>query len=416
VKVPVDNGAHAPTRRHARDDSRVLRGFRTAAGDLHQPNPARLAIAPRQTDVAITFGRAIDPTSVNASTVRVFGRISGARSGALQLSNGDRTVTLDIVEPFAAGETVLVNLSHALRGADASPLRAAGYAYAFRGSILRGNGDGSVDTPQVQAMPGFAVSTALGDLDGDGDLDWILAGGGNQIFRLFHNDGGGHWSAQQDLLVPSFSSCATIADLDNDGDLDLALSDEHADVVSVFRNGVASPLPCPPSPPTCRRPAAGRKAHLTIKRLRQFGAQPDPVEVAEGRGDGRGRVRHPDRRRPLHALHLRQRRPGHDRHRRSRRHLRRRPVLACAVRRFRLQGSRRRLVRRRQAPVRAGADGRAKVLFHGRGTALQAPNLAASAGPIDVRLITSAGPTCWGATYSAPFLRNDANGFRDKAD
>ena len=37
-------------------------------------------------------------------------------------------------------------------------------------------------------------------------------------------------------------------------------------------------------------------------------------------------------------------------------------------------------------------------------------------GPIVVQLQRSGGAPCFGATYSAPFLRNDGVNFRDRAD
>ena len=44
------------------------------------------------------------------------------------------------------------------------------------------------------------------------------------------------------------------------------------------------------------------------------------------------------------------------------------------------------------------------------------PSLLSLTGPLDVQLRKSSGDLCWGATYSAPFLKNDGISFKDKAD
>src|SRR5262245_7442237 len=90
--------------------------------------PARNTVASRTTSVTIDFDKPVDPASINSGTFRVFGRSSGAKSGAFSFSNGNQTVTFQPSAPFSAGETVRINLSHAIAAADLTSLRSAGYA------------------------------------------------------------------------------------------------------------------------------------------------------------------------------------------------------------------------------------------------------------------------------------------------
>jgi hypothetical protein len=76
----------------------------------------------------------------------------------------------------------------------------------------------------------------VGDLDGDGDLDWVLSSFGGARFYVFRNNGSGGMTADQSFPAPNAGSCAVFLDFDNDRDVDLALIDELADVVLLMRN------------------------------------------------------------------------------------------------------------------------------------------------------------------------------------
>ena len=67
-------------------------------------------------------------------------------------------------------------------------------------------------------------SVALGDLDGDGDLDAWVANGSNQANRVWINDGLGNFADSGQALGNTFTSDVKLADLDNDGDLDVLVN------------------------------------------------------------------------------------------------------------------------------------------------------------------------------------------------
>ncbi|MEM7245826.1 MAG: FG-GAP-like repeat-containing protein [Acidobacteriota bacterium] len=81
-------------------------------------------------------------------------------------------------------------------------------------SLWRNDGSGSFTQEPLASIGHWA---AVGDIDGDDDLDYIAAreGAGNVVW---HNDGSGSFTAGQSFVA---SLRATLGDLDGDGDLDL---------------------------------------------------------------------------------------------------------------------------------------------------------------------------------------------------
>jgi hypothetical protein len=60
--------------------------------------------------------------------------------------------------------------------------------------------------------------------------------------------------------------------------------------------------------------------------------------------------------------------------------------------------------------------GKAKITFKGKGAPLAMPTPDSFTGPIAVRLHRSGAATCWGADFSAPFLKHDGTQLKDTSD
>jgi hypothetical protein len=119
------------------------------------------------------------------------------------------------------------------------------------GAILWGTGLGYLLPPVTSPTDPFPLATDLGDLDGDGDLDWITSSFFGD-WNLFLNNGGqqggqpGTFTFDTNFPAAEAASCALFLDFDNDNDLDLALIDEIADEVILIRNNLIPPPPPAP--------------------------------------------------------------------------------------------------------------------------------------------------------------------------
>ncbi len=105
-------------------------------------------------------------------------------------------------------------------------------------------------TPSFGAGDSYGV--ALGDLDGDGDLDALVANSIGEAETVWRNDGTGSFSAHP--TTPSFgagiSEDVALGDLDGDGDLDAVV----ANCCQPGRDGVAATTARAASVPTRPRP------------------------------------------------------------------------------------------------------------------------------------------------------------------
>lgn len=102
-------------------------------------------------------------------------------------------------------------------------------------TTLFGDGTGQLSPLVQHNVDSFPLATDIGDLDGDGDLDWITSSYQGDWF-VFRNNGAGVFQFWFEQDAPLAASCALLFDLDGDLDLDVGLIDEIADVVVLLRN------------------------------------------------------------------------------------------------------------------------------------------------------------------------------------
>jgi hypothetical protein len=286
---------------------------------------------------------------------------------------------------------------------------------------LLGDGTGAFGPPSTIPTGAHTPSTDLGDLDGDGDLDWILSVYGAGSWLVYENDGTGSFTFDQEFDAPWNPSCAIPFDADNDGDIDLALTDEIADVVIIQKNigftGPTATPACALAPEVCRTPALSEKALLKLQ-----DRTPDDRDSLLWKWMKGAVTPKTDYGNPVMS-------DGY---------------TLC----FYDNGS---LVTGMSAPAGGLCDGNpcwkdktkgfdykdkdltpnglqkitlregltagtAKIIVKGKGLNLPMPSLAPLTGPLTVQLRKNTGGVCWGATYSAPFLKDDGVVLKDRAD
>jgi len=108
-------------------------------------------------------------------------------------------------------------------------------------SIFRNNGNGTFSSSENYNTGGFATAITISDLDGDGDGDLAVANGGDGgdgIISILMNNGDGTFANNVDYNIGvSDSMFVESADLDGDGDMDLIVADVNSDyAISILLN------------------------------------------------------------------------------------------------------------------------------------------------------------------------------------
>lgn len=100
--------------------------------------------------------------------------------------------------------------------------------------------------PALPALPGSTRAIALGDVDGDGDLDAVfgrcldtIGGVRGAPSSLLINDGQAHFTEQPAARLPvtSTAKCLALGDVDGDGDLDLLIGNERYSIYGSLYGG-----------------------------------------------------------------------------------------------------------------------------------------------------------------------------------
>lgn len=258
---------------------------------------------PRNAAISVTFDRAVDPTSFTGANFKVFGKWTGAITAAPVFSNGNQTVTVTPSRPLMAGEQVMVIMSHNLRGADASTLRAAGYSLLFNvgaspsakvfreaqriftrgpngvgpqtriygGQASDLNGDGWADLTIVnevsadirvfmnlgaglgispthlapRAIPFESSPNEPADFNGDGKIDMVTSSNATNQAAILLGNGDGTFQAPALFSMPSYPRGFGIIDVDGDGDMDITCACAQGSVIATLINNGAGVFGAP---------------------------------------------------------------------------------------------------------------------------------------------------------------------------
>jgi uncharacterized repeat protein (TIGR01451 family) len=203
----------------------------SASGLVLNP-PANDNAAPITSTISIVYNQTMDPATVNGQTFVVHGAQSGLLGGTLG-ANGN-TIIMTPTSPFKHGDEIFVTLSDAILDTDGNPLTP--YAWRFRSVVLPTVVGGTGRLMPHPTTPRFGIGSdylvtgvALGDLDGDGDLDVIEAGlnGWGDSESVWLNDGLGNFSPHptRPTFGSGYSQSIALGDLDGDGDLDAVVAD-----------------------------------------------------------------------------------------------------------------------------------------------------------------------------------------------
>ncbi len=193
------------------------------------PGPARVALADGTEASGLDFVHVAGAEGAWALT-----EIMGG-GGALVDVDGD-------------GDLDVVLLAGAERSSDpASPQSGSGHA------LFRNDGRGrfirAASVPALEALRGYAMGIATGDVDGDGHVDLYVTQFGRDALLLGDGDGGFEDASEAfGAGTPGWSTSAAFVDFDADGDLDLYVTRYiELDPGQVCHDSVGRRTYCPPA-------------------------------------------------------------------------------------------------------------------------------------------------------------------------
>ena len=225
---------------------------------------------------------------------------------------------------FGAGYSMAVALGDLDGDGDLDALVANYFDQAETVWLNNGTGSFSAHPTTPSFGGGNSYGVALGDLDGDGDLDAVVANFISQAETVWLNNGTGSFSAHP--TTPSFgagdSYGVALGDLDGDGDLDAVVANCCSQAETVWLNDGTGSFRAHPTTPSfgagnSYRRGAGRPGRRWRPRCRRrqllsaqaetvwrndgtgsFSAHPTTPSFGAGIGAGRGAGRPGRRRRP----------------------------------------------------------------------------------------------------------------------
>ncbi|GAB2790509.1 MULTISPECIES: FG-GAP-like repeat-containing protein [Hymenobacter] len=164
---------------------------------------------------------------------------------AVGFNNGNGTYTLAPYNTIVGGHPTSVALGDVdgdgdldMLVTDAQDAGQGGGAGSV--SICPNNGKGeflgTVFGAQSRVVGVRPSSVALGDVDADGDLDFVAANAGSNSVSVRLNNGAGTFSGTGTVAVGAFPEKVVLGDVDNDGDLDLLTANATDNTVSVRLN------------------------------------------------------------------------------------------------------------------------------------------------------------------------------------
>ncbi|QIX60235.1 hypothetical protein HER32_03125 [Hymenobacter sp. BT18] len=198
--------------------------------------------APRaNSGVQLTFSEPV--TAATAANARVFSSQRGGRKAGTWSSSGTTfsfaaaagTPQTD----FLPGETVRVSLPATVQSAGGATLPAQMYQFT---TATAGTGRGNLTAGTTATSDGNALTTNVGDIDGDGDLDLVLVSAGAPSIQTLLNGGDqtgsntGVFSNGTRFSTSVRLNGSTLGDVDGDGDLDLLATTSFPNDLRVYLN------------------------------------------------------------------------------------------------------------------------------------------------------------------------------------
>ncbi len=202
-------------------------------GSVSSITPAHGALdITTSSDIAIKFDEGMSSGTLDATTVLVMGSLTGLHDGSYTYTAGDSTLTINPTDDFAAGEAVTVVVTTGVENPLGTPLSSGSST-----NFVVASGDGEIFGASNEYTAGNEpTAVAMADVNGDGDIDIIIANTSADSIAVLIGAGDGTFASPVNYYAGDAPSGVASGDVDNDGDLDLVVTTNGDDVLSRFLN------------------------------------------------------------------------------------------------------------------------------------------------------------------------------------
>jgi 6-phosphogluconolactonase (cycloisomerase 2 family) len=207
------------------------------------PHPTITSFAPtrnalnvtKNTNITITFNTDINQSTLDNSTIKINGSLSGLHTSTFSYNSSAYTATIIPNTSFKVGEIVTVALTHGIKNITGDSLPNS-YSWQFTIKTNISSGLFQRGTTIQMGTNSNPYSVAAVDVDGNGILDLAVANYGSGEVAILKNDNTGSFTQTSKVVVGSNPNTVISTDVDNDGFPDLIVTNNGSDSISVLKN------------------------------------------------------------------------------------------------------------------------------------------------------------------------------------